>query len=93
MSARLDARNAGQSLSWRPCLRDNYAPGLGAISIASPADKPKHLIGFEAVQGILGAQFGRLHRSTKQESIVVSSRVYFATARFQVCNSALVHVL
>jgi hypothetical protein len=70
MSARLDARNAGQSLSCTPCLRDNYAPGLGAIFIASPADKAEDLIGFEAVQGILGAQFSRLQRSTKKQPIV-----------------------
>ena len=54
MSARLDARNAGQSLSWTPRLGDNHAPGLGAVFITSPADIAEDLIGFEDVKGALG---------------------------------------
>ena len=70
MSARLDARNTGQSLSRTPCLRDNYAPGLGAIFITSPANKSEDLLWLEDVKSALGAQSLRLHRSTKQKSIV-----------------------
>jgi hypothetical protein len=59
MSARLDARNAGQSLSCTPCLRDNYAPGLGAIFITSPADKAEDLTLLEAVGGVYEPRFRR----------------------------------
>jgi hypothetical protein len=70
MSARLDARNAGQKLTWTARLSYNYAPGLGAIFISSPSDKPEHLSVFEAVKGALGTLFCRIHRSTKQQPIV-----------------------
>lgn len=59
MRARLNARNAGQSLSRTPCLYDNHAPGLGAIFIASPADIAEDLTLLEAVGGVYEPRFRR----------------------------------